>query len=70
MLTVYDVCTVQVLNLHPALAPFKVGLVQDGTKTRQIHEVAIYISRELRKAGLNILHTKQTGNTAEHQILR
>lgn len=60
----------QILSLHPALAPFKVGIVQDGTKLRQIHEVAIFISRELRKAGLQILDTKETGRGAEKQIIR
>ncbi|XP_052769665.1 DNA polymerase subunit gamma-2, mitochondrial-like isoform X2 [Mya arenaria] len=62
--------TRQVLQLHPALAPYKVCMCQDGSLTRQIQEVVTYVSRELRKAGLHVLDTRRDSGDVDAQIHR
>ncbi|KAL4239830.1 polymerase (DNA directed) [Mactra antiquata] len=60
----------EVLQLHPAIASFKVAILRDGEKRRQIQEVTTYIGRELRKNGLQIIDTQDRETSFNKQIAR
>ncbi|KAL3876666.1 hypothetical protein ACJMK2_034471 [Sinanodonta woodiana] len=49
----------RMIQLHPALAPYKIATATSGSKTRELLEVATHIAKELRTEGVQVLHTQE-----------
>ena len=45
-------------------------MIASGTRSRELQEVATYISRELRGSGIKLLDTKDTAGQLEKHLIR
>ncbi|KAK3601850.1 hypothetical protein CHS0354_041772 [Potamilus streckersoni] len=54
------------LQLHPALAPYKIATATSGSKTRELQEVASHIAKEFHTEGVQVLHTQEVKPLEKH----
>ncbi|XP_071128292.1 DNA polymerase subunit gamma-2, mitochondrial-like [Mytilus edulis] len=58
------------LNLHPKIAPYKLSIVSSSkSRSNEIQEVASYLNKDLRNAGIDVFHAKDS-LSVEDQFIR